>query len=342
MKNIFLFFAVIFCTSSFAQNDIVIGDMNDDGQLSIGDVSLLTDAIVKNETPKVHKCTANFFDTANEEIIGTWNSGSHTITLNEDGTAECSEHPTVRYFEFYPYSMNLILMNSDDNIVCDYEIIRFIDGCFTIRMADGTKKIYFSDIYTPRVEHEYIDLELPSGTLWATCNIGAESPEKAGNYYAWGEIIAYGEGKNSFAESNYLHCTEIRTGTYSYKSLGSPFELEYDAAYNSWGPDWCTPTLAQMKELFNTKYTTISHEELNGVKVHKVTSKQNGNCIYLPNSGTMSGKTVNDSSWGYLWTSELYLGETAYGSCYKFTNSGAPSESAPKRYFGLNVRAVRR
>lgn len=342
MKKIFLSLLTFCALTASAQTEIVIGDMNDDGQLSIGDVSLLTDAIVKNETPKVHKCASTIFATANEEIIGTWSSGSHTITLNADGTAECSEHPTVRYFEFYPYGMNLVFMNGDDKIVCDSEIIRVIDGSFTIRMADGTKRIYFSDTYTPRVEHEYVDLELPSGTLWAMCNLGAESPEKPGNYYAWGEVIAYGEGKNGFAESNYIHCKEVRTGTYSYTRLESPFPLEYDAACNSWGPDWCVPSVAQMKELFDTKYTTITHEELNGVKVNKVTSRQNGNSIYLPNSGTMKGTTVDDSSWGYIWTSEVSSENSSYGICYRFTSSGTPLQSAPKRYLGMNIRAVRR
>ena len=34
--------------------------------------------------------------------------------------------------------------------------------------------------------HEYVDLGLPSGTLWATRNVGADKPEDIGDYFAWG------------------------------------------------------------------------------------------------------------------------------------------------------------
>lgn len=101
------------------------------------------------------------------------------------------------------------------------------------------------DSVTAQQKHEYVDLGLPSGTLWATCNVGAENPEDAGDYFAWGET----EPKDTYLWSNYKY------GKYSvmlkYNDTDSLTSLEEsdDVAYQKWGSDWCMPTQTQFQEL---------------------------------------------------------------------------------------------
>jgi hypothetical protein len=96
----------------------------------------------------------------------------------------------------------------------------------------------------------YVDLGLPSGTLWATCNIGANSPEEYGYYFAWGETEGYNDGKTTFDWSTYKWCNgsydsltkykySSSYGTYDYKT---ELDLDDDAAYVNWGAEWCMPS----------------------------------------------------------------------------------------------------
>ena len=174
---------------------------------------------------------------------------------------------------------------------------------------------------------DYVDLGLPSGTLWATCNVGATTPEGYGNYYAWGETTTKST-YDSYREDNY---------TYS----DNPTELptSADAAYVNWGSGWCMPSLIQFKELINSSYTTNEWTTLNGVNGYKITSKSNGNSIFLP---ALEG-IYEDMESGY-WSRTLSF---AYGdprsfayildfNCYYITTDGTGF-----RYCGLFVRPVR-
>ena len=116
--------------------------------------------------------------------------------------------------------------------------------------------------------HEYVDLGL--SVKWATCNVGATSPEDYGDYFAWGET----ETKSTYTEGN---------SKTNGKSMGDiAGNSSYDAARANWGGDWRMPTKVEMQELIdkcNWKWTTQ-----NGVKGYKVTGP-NGNSIFLPAAG---------------------------------------------------------
>ena len=127
--------------------------------------------------------------------------------------------------------------------------------------------------------HEYVDLGLPSGTLWATCNVGASKPEEYGDYFAWGEI----EPKKTYEYENYkLGAQEGKVTKYCTNSywgvVDNKLELlpEDDAATANWGSNWCMPSKDQFDELKNSDYTTIEKTTLNGIDGVKVTSKKNG------------------------------------------------------------------
>ena len=135
-------------------------------------------------------------------------------------------------------------------------------------------------------DHEWVDLGLPSGTLWATCNVGADNPEDYGYYLAWGET----KPKETYTWENYKwcdgsknwltkYCTESDYGTVDGKI---ELDREDDAAFVNWGPAWRMPTVEQIYEL--RRYTSSTRTVRNGVKGRLITGR-NGNSIFLPGTG---------------------------------------------------------
>lgn len=118
--------------------------------------------------------------------------------------------------------------------------------------------------------HGFVDLQLPSGTKWATCNIGASRPEEYGNYYAWGEART----KSDYSTHN--------STTYNSDPHVVGFEY-HDAAKTNWGGSWRMPTPEQFEELKSCcEWTWTS---LNGVNGYKVSNRRNGQSIFLPAGG---------------------------------------------------------
>ena len=132
---------------------------------------------------------------------------------------------------------------------------------------------------------EYVDLGLPSGNLWAKCNLGASSPEAYDDYYAWGEV----EPKQEYTKSNHKWYKEgaPSQGFTKYNNEDGKLTLEDedDAVIQKLGNGWRTPTLADFRELTNQKYTTIEKTTLNGVAGYQITSKKNKKSIFIPFAG---------------------------------------------------------
>lgn len=132
---------------------------------------------------------------------------------------------------------------------------------------------------------EYVDLGLPSGNLWAKCNLGASAPEAYGDYYAWGEV----EPKQEYTKSNHKWYKEgaPSQGFTKYNNEDGKLTLEDedDAVIQKLGNGWRTPTLADFRELTNQKYTTIEKTTLNGVAGFQITSKKNKKSIFIPCAG---------------------------------------------------------
>lgn len=194
-------------------------------------------------------------------------------------------------------------------------------------------------------DHDYVDLGLPSGTLWATCNVGASSPEEYGDYFAWGEI----EPKNDYIVSTYKYCkgtfstltkycTNSSCGTVDNKTELEPSD---DAATANWGSGWQMPSFEQCRELYNSSYTITTWTALNGVLGRKITSKSNGNSIFLPAAGCRRGTSLDSAgSFGCYWSRSLYAGYSndAY---VLFFNSRNIFTGNVIRYRGWSVRPVR-
>ena len=173
--------------------------------------------------------------------------------------------------------------------------------------------------------HEWVDLGLPSGTKWATCNIGANAPEGYGNYYAWGETTT----KSSYTEEN------CRTYGVSMNDISG--NANYDAARANWGSTWRMPTKAEMKELRDNCTWTWTTQ--NGVNGYKVTGS-NGNSIFLPAAGyCFRSSRYHVGEHGYYWSSAPDESRTGYAYDLGFY-SGYLSVYWSNRLDGLTVRPV--
>ena len=194
---------------------------------------------------------------------------------------------------------------------------------------------------------EWVDLGLPSGLLWATCNLGANSPEEYGNYYAWGETTT----KEVYNWSTYKYCTVYGAGNletltkYNTSSdYGTPDNLTTlqaadDAATAALGSGARTPTKEEWQELLNN--TTVKWTTVNGVNGRKFTSTANGNTLFLPAAGYRPGSGLYGAgSLGNYWSSSLYT-DGPYGAWYFYFHSDGRRMDYCTRDYGYTVRAVR-
>lgn len=199
-------------------------------------------------------------------------------------------------------------------------------------------------------KHEYVDLGLPSGTLWATCNIGASSPEEYGGYFAWGETEGFSSGKTNFSWDTYKWCYGSSSSLTKYNTSSSngsvdnktELDLEDDAAYVNWGRDWRMPSIEQFRELYNSSYTTTEWTTQNGVNGLKITSKANDNSVFLPAAGYRYNSSLSRAgSNGYYWSRTLNSGSPIYSRSLDFYSSYIYSGDRGYRFEGRSVRPVR-
>ena len=178
--------------------------------------------------------------------------------------------------------------------------------------------------------YKAIDLGLPSGTKWASCNVGATKPEEYGGYFAWGET----EEKEVYNESTYKY---YQNG--EWVNLGSDISgTEYDVAHVKWGGNWCMPTLDDINELINN--CTSEWTTLNGVNGTKFTSNINGNSIFLPATGTYWPSGLNGAGKNSdYWSSTVGDSGPDYASKLYFESGGGLLVDVI-RYVGQSVRPV--
>lgn len=194
--------------------------------------------------------------------------------------------------------------------------VTFVDGI-------EANKIYYKHIsdveYKPLVweddciinVHEYVDLGLPSGLKWATCNVGATSPEDYGNYYAWGETSTKSTYTNSNSLTYGLSISQLESQGYIDGS--GNLTSSHDAATANWGGSWRMPTKEEQQELVDE--CTWERTTQNGVNGCKVTGP-NGNYIFLPAAGSRYGSSlIGEGDYGFYWSStpsDYGIGNDAY------------------------------
>ena len=244
-------------------------------------------------------------------------------------------------------TMHLLLPRSAQFYIHDTTIVVKRD---TVTVTNTVTVVEHDTTYIPVADHapdgvEAVDLGLPSGTKWASCNVGAESPEEYGNYYAWGEV----KTKANYSWSTYKYAKKDKEkltkycaiSTYGYNGFVDKkriLELGDDAAYALWGGAWRMPTQAEWEELVNNcTWTWTTQNNVNG---YLVKSNTNNNSIFLPAAGCHKGTAFNDAgSIGYYWSANLRL-SSCYAIFLNFTLDSHSVGSRLDRCFGLSVRPV--
>lgn len=162
----------------------------------------------------------------------------------------------------------------------------------------GKKRLIVPDnkIILPTSQYKKVDLGL--SVCWAEHNVGASSPEKYGDHFAWGET----EPKSNYTEETYKYYDKTKK---TYIDIGEDISgTKYDVARAQWGGNWRMPRLEEIKELINK--CSWQWTELKGIKGYKVTGP-NGNSIFLPAAGYCYGTEVYyRGSNGYYWSDTLY------------------------------------
>ena len=193
---------------------------------------------------------------------------------------------------------------------------------------------------------EAVDLGLPSGLKWATCNVGASNPEEYGAYFAWGET----EPKTTYNWSTYKWCNGRydsltkynKNSSYGAVDKKTVLDPEDDAAHVNWGGAWRMPTDEEWTELReNCTWTWTDNYNGTGVAGRIVTSNKAGytnKSIFLPAAGYRGDSDLDYAGfWGYYWSS--FLSSDIYAFYVRF-GFGKVDREGHYRFYGQSVRPV--
>lgn len=238
--------------------------------------------------------------------------------------------------------------------ITTYEDSEAPDGFFVI-MSNGTTLIIDPDDYSKvsdnweqvdMVLNGYVDLGLPSGTLWSTVNVGAQTPYQRGYYFSWGNtegyVASYTEGDYvgeivgySFIQDNY----ELTNG---YQVSGNLTSSE-DAAYDDSNGEWNIPTDAQFQELLDN--CTITWVEKNGVSGKLFTSNINGKTLFIINNGYGNATTLDSPKYQTAyWTNAEDDVDTSRALAFTLGTSilsNLTPVHAEEKRFGFGIRPVK-
>ena len=272
-----------------------------------------------------------------------------TITYDPNGGEGVMQKDTFYYG--YPITIKLCAY-SKEGYFCKY--------WNTNPNGSGAKYLQGSELtidrnitlYAQWIENAWEAVDLGLSVKWASMNIGAESPEDYGFYFAWGEI----EPKCIFSDYTYKWCLSDVTknltkynyrGGYGTTDGKTILETADDAAYVNWGENWRIPTRSEAMELATN--CTLVLTSRNGVEGYEVTSKKNSNSIFLP----LAGRYNNDLHEfegidGYFWLNSINLnsssldmdGKPYQAYCIQLTKTGMYPNHLQTRYLGLPVRPV--
>ena len=181
---------------------------------------------------------------------------------------------------------------------------------------------------------QLIDLGLPSGTLWAACNVGATSPEQAGLYFAWGEISGFAADEEGKSERAFFW------ENYKGKEISYDLTSEQDAAHACMGGNWRMPTKDQFQELLdNCNVVWTKNYNKTRVAGRVFTSKTNGNSVFFPATGYCGRLSViGAGDFGSYWSATYLSKVTSY---YFYFDSKNLCISFDVRQHGRSVRGVR-
>ena len=351
MKKALLSFLLLFAATAMNAQGIVKGDMDGDGEVTITDVTSAVDVILGKAPKETVSQVGDPYAVDNSFVVGTWRTsdGDTSFTLSEDGSTNFAGAST---YKFRPYQGTLMFFNEQGKAVKTIVLNEVEKGSYllAVNYVTDTYTYYYCDKSGSIDGRDYVDLGLPSGTLWATCNVGASSPEDYGYYFAWGETVPYDEnGKTYFDSSTYKwcngdynrltkYCTSSSYGNNGFTDGKTELDVDDDAAYVNWGPAWRMPSSEQFREL-RTKctWTWTVKNNVNGYEVKGT----NGNSVFLPAAGYRSSSLYSAGSYGYCWSRSLHESDPYYAWGLYFNSGYIYARNGEDRYRGFSVRPVR-
>lgn len=253
----------------------------------------------------------------------------HTITYNITGVDTPSSWPTeIKSGKTInlsiPEGYEMVELSIDGTTLDNYE---YENGVITVNNVQHDLHVELT--VSPPINtngHEYVDLGLPSGTLWATMNVGASSPTEYGNYYM------YGMGSKTYDSTDT-----------PYAGTEDPLDLSKDTARQTWGGDWHMPTEEQMQELIDN--TTQEWTDSFGPGVAGVAfTGTNGNVIFMPACGYYENNTLQGTAdYGNVWSSNCFEDSNNANLLYFFVDGSGQTQcytTNEYRYYGYSVRPV--
>ncbi len=181
--------------------------------------------------------------------------------------------------------------------------------------------------------HEYIDLGLPSGTKWATMNVGADSNNISGGYFAWGEVTTKTEYEKNIQTYNRDASSLNADNIVNENGLLTP---EFDAATKNWGDGWRMPSKEDFDELIEN-----CEWEWDKKAVGYYVKGKNGNSIFLPAAGNYFGNSQKEAGYGRYWCASVDETNSFRSWCLCFHSiSKYMSNGSYGRYYGRPVRPV--
>lgn len=196
--------------------------------------------------------------------------------------------------------------------------------------------------------HQWVDMGLPSGTKWATCNLGASSPEDYGSYFSWGET----QPKETYSWKTYRfqnrlgwlgsvkglskYNTSVKYGDIDGLTTLDPSD---DPARAQWGGSWRLPTQSEILELLDTDFCTWARTRQGNRNGYRVTSKKNGNSIFLPAAGRHLSSLLFPGTYGYYWSSDI-CNSVPDGAYMLYLEDNNTSCIYEERCFGQSIRPV--
>ena len=265
----------------------------------------------------------------------TANNGNYIILYLGGYT----ENASLKSFDMYGFYWTSILPTENNGWPVAWGIQSATNGYkstankpfgLLIRPVSGKR----ADQGNDEVEHDYVDLGL--SRLWATTNFGAEKDTDAGTYIAWGED----KEKEEYILSNYALYKDS-----AYVQIEKNLTEEgKDIVANTWGGKWHTPTYAELEELrTECNWTWTSKKNAQNIEIYgyKVTSKTNGNSIFLPVTGEKFEKSVFFEDYGRYWTSQPYVGTEEWAYILSFSEN-TYNLGGKTKYRGCVIRPVRK
>lgn len=328
-------------TVSWSSSDNSVATVDDSGRVTAANEGTVT------ITARAENCTATCVITVIVPVAG--------ISLNKDELILDEGDSETLIATIYPEnaSNKTVTWNSsniDVAIVDEHgKVTATGKGNATVTVVSGD--ISASCRVTVIQKPVMVAVDMGLSVKWATCNVGAYAPEESGSHYAWGEIETKGYYYYTWSSyrfnvggSSYADVILSKYNTYAphgYVDDITLLEPSDDVAFSSWGDGWRMPTREELSELINSSNCTKEWVNQNGVKGMLLTSKINGNSIFLPGAGYILNGRMYSSSQGYYWSSNLDKVATMSAQGLEFY-SGYAKVGPHERLCGYTVRPVRK